>query len=74
MHRMTTYKRRIVYLSDEEWATAQTRAQRYKLTISGYFRSLIVGGSVTPVSVQEDRERTERFNSRPFTPVPKRGK
>lgn len=65
---MATQKRRVIYLSDEEWSKAQDEARRRGMTISAYFRSLIgsgeaVGGMLLTV---------ERFNTRPFRPVPKK--
>lgn len=65
---MATQKRRVVYLSDAEWAIAEAEARRHAMTISAYFRSLILPlpkGTVLTV---------ERFNTRPFTPVPRSGR
>ena len=38
MHRMSTYKRRIVYLSDEEWATLHQESKAREQTISSLIR------------------------------------
>ena len=67
---MSTKKRHVIYLSDEEWADIQLRARRLDMTASAYIRSSILGGHVTPISFQ--RELAKTFNSRPFTPVPKK--
>src|SRR6185369_5362423 len=53
MHGMATMKRRVIYLSDEDWATAQEEAKRYDSSISAYFRSLVVGGRVIPIAVRD---------------------
>jgi len=50
---MATMKRRVIYLSDEDWATAQEEAKRYDSSISAYFRSLVVGGRVIPIAVRD---------------------
>lgn len=41
MHRMATYKRRIVYLSDEEWERISTIAHDHGLTVSAEIRGRI---------------------------------
>jgi hypothetical protein len=50
---MPTQKRRVIYMSDEDWAKAQEEAARYGQTISAYFRGLVVGGRVIPISVRD---------------------
>lgn len=65
VHRMATQKRRVVYLSDAEWAIVEAEARRHAMTISAYLRSLITKqppGTLLTI---------ERFSTRPFTPVPK---
>lgn len=47
MHRMATQKRRIVYLSDEEWRTLTEQAETNGTTISAYIRSAL-GFSTLP--------------------------
>lgn len=64
---MANQKRRVVYLSNEEWEDVRQRAERLGMTMSSYIRASLVGGHVTPLSMQRD----EHFNSRPFRPVPK---
>lgn len=67
MPRMATMKRRVVYLSDEEWQELTDDARKWKTTISGAIRTHIAGH-------RADNEITVgRFNTRPFTPVPKKG-
>ena len=41
MHRMATYKRRIVYLSDEEWQSLQEKSRARGYTISEYVRRVV---------------------------------
>ena len=83
MHRMATYKRRIIYLSDEEWAGLHERATGRGFTISEYVRRLINGHDLTHSTwdaVKAGRtgepyplkDLPGSFNSRPFTPVPKK--
>jgi macrodomain Ter protein organizer (MatP/YcbG family) len=38
---MSTYKRRIIYISDEEWTGLAALAQKRKLTISATIRELL---------------------------------
>lgn len=72
---MPMQKRRVIYLSDEEWQGVKERADRMDMTMSAYIRSSLVGGHVTPLSAEKElRAIAERFSSRPFTPVPKKGK
>jgi cytochrome c-type biogenesis protein CcmH/NrfG len=85
MHRMATYKRRIVYLSDQEWEslTAKSKARGY--TISEYVRrvlnahepststwSAVKAKKTGEPVVLVGRPDPRQFNSRPFTPVPKK--
>jgi hypothetical protein len=52
MHRMATYKRRIVYLSDKEWAEIAATARGMDMTASAYIRTLILGTRIgSPVTV-----------------------
>jgi len=84
---MATMKRRIIYLSDEQWESLQAQARGEATTISNLIRHglALVPQSLSrgPATVEfhapatltgaemAKRER-ERFNSRPFTPVPKK--
>jgi hypothetical protein len=94
MHRMATYKRRIVYLSDEEWRMVGQIAEQRGRTISGHIRALLKnwgdsaykGDDLPPgillaeasanaaVAIDDMSEAYRSINSRPFTPVPKKGK
>jgi hypothetical protein len=86
MHRMATYKRRIVYLSDEEWEAVSAKSQARGFTISEYIRRILNGndlGHSTWTAVKAQRTGAEhiplkgrpgepnRYSTRPFTPVPK---
>ena len=82
MYRMATYKRRIVYLSDEEWEALRAQARGETTTISNLIRH---GLALVPPSKASEQSTVEyhapkgaapleRFNSRPFTPVPKHRK
>jgi hypothetical protein len=72
---MPTMKRRVIYLSDEDWAKVQEEGRRREGTISSVIRALIVEDEVRreaysakhsgPITIAPD------FNRRPFTPVPK---
>jgi len=53
MHRMATQKRRVVYLSDEAWETAKSKAAKRGLSISAYIQSHLVVSA-------EDRARIEQ--------------
>jgi hypothetical protein len=50
---MPNLKRRVIYLSDEDWAAAKARSERTGLSISNMIRALIVSvyGGVVEVSV-----------------------
>jgi hypothetical protein len=83
MHRMATQKRRVIYLSDEDWAALKARAIRDRQTISAVIRSMLDDEGFDGDVGREFRARmaqpvgrvtaieAERFNRRPFTPVPK---
>jgi hypothetical protein len=79
MHRMATQKRRVIYMSDKEWAEAGRLASQMGLSVSGYLRALVVGGRIAPPAVAREMERIERdLTERPgpfaqFRPVPKPG-
>lgn len=49
MHRMATYKRRIVYFTDEEWEQTRCAAKAAGMTASARIRMLVVEGRVIPV-------------------------
>jgi hypothetical protein len=69
---MAIYKRRIVYFSDDEWRYIRERADLHGMSASAYIRSVFTSdGHVVPTS--EERAKQDRFNTRPFTPVPKPG-
>jgi hypothetical protein len=64
-------KRRVIWMDDGEWARLASEALEAELTISAYVRSLASKREAMPHAVKED---FDRFNRRPFTPVPKKGK
>ena len=66
-------KRHVIYLSYEEWADIQSRAERLDMTASAYIRSSILGGHVTPIAFQRELARSAgpAFNSRGSRPAPK---
>lgn len=69
---MDTQKRRVVYLSDPEWEDIRKRATHQGVTMSAYIRSSLIGGHVTPISLQ--REAAEgRGPFATFRPAPKPG-
>jgi hypothetical protein len=90
---MPTQKRRVIYLTDEQWADLQAQARGERTTISNLIRhgmalipktdhadeSPVEFHAPKPIgrvtSITEDasglRIEAERFNRRPFTPVPK---
>jgi len=82
MHRMSTQKRRIIYVSDEEWATWRSQAAEEGRTVSDWVRFHVVDRIVLHdvfntkgVVVAENTTTVnpaDRFNTRPFTPVPKK--
>ena len=59
-------KPRTVWFSDEEWALLKTHAKETGETVSGVIR-----GWWTAAARPKDAT-ADRFNTRPFTPVPKR--
>ena len=81
MHRMATMKRRVIYVSDDEWANWQREAAAEERTISDWVRFHVVDkvvihdvARINGVVVGETRNvinPADRFNTRPFTPVPK---
>lgn len=78
---MATYKRRIVYLSDEEWGKAVSQSKARDMSASSYIRALIIGEaanakSMTTAPMVFPRSTLQTFEvtfpeERPFTPVPK---
>jgi hypothetical protein len=72
-------KRRVIYMSDEDWAETIRQAKQRETSASAWLRSLVVGGRILPQAFVDEMERiaanpTPGFNTRPFTPVPKKGK
>jgi hypothetical protein len=49
---MATYKRRVVYLSDDEWAALETEAHERRTTISALIRGRLQGGGPEPVAAE----------------------
>lgn len=70
---MATMKRRVIYLSDEEWERLKTRATELGLTISAYLRTVAkIAGTESGVSYEVRTKPTEaRYDMRPIRPVPK---
>lgn len=72
---MATYKRRIVYLSDEEWAWLVEEAKASELSVSALIRSMLaVPGLGTNAAYDERAKRMEEISRaivRSFPPVPK---
>lgn len=93
---MATMKRRVIYLSDEQWEYLKIEAAAEGKTVSAMLRKgvtlvhpradeLAVTRDGVPESTIDSARRThtghrdgnpgaasDRFNSRPFRPVPKR--
>jgi hypothetical protein len=63
-------KRRIVWLTDEEWEGIQGRAKTYGMTASAYIRSAAVGGHLIPLAIQADLAKIAG-RAPEFRPVPK---
>lgn len=61
-------KRRTVFFTDEEWADAKERADLNGMTLTDYIRSSVIGGSVTPKSIEKEM-RSPIFAA--FRPAPK---
>ena len=72
-------------MSDEEWAGITYRASQRGVTASAFLRALAGGGFIIPQSIVEEvrgpyvgavrpKAVEGRFNTQPFTPVPKKGK
>jgi len=53
MHRMATMKRRVIYMSDDEWALAQTQASDRGMTVSAYVRLQAVTGIALTTGLRE---------------------
>jgi hypothetical protein len=81
---MGTYKRRVIYMSDTEWSALDSEAHDRRTTISAVIRHAVhlrdhpgdqawsKANQTVPLA---EREVTNSgFRSRPFTPVPKKGK
>jgi hypothetical protein len=68
-------KRRVIYLTDEQWADLQAQARGERTTISNLIRH---GMALVPNPQHAEDSPVEfharRFNSRPFTPVPKKAR
>ena len=76
-------KRRVIWLDDEAWDIAERRGKPLGMTRSRYISALVHAGIYTmeeglTFTTMSDVERLsygdEHFNTRPFTPVPKKGK
>lgn len=50
---MATYKRHVIYLSDEEWKEIKSHAQDADTTMSAYIRSRLVDGPVPTMTLTE---------------------
>jgi macrodomain Ter protein organizer (MatP/YcbG family) len=75
MYRMATQKRRIIYLSDEDWARLGAKSRAEKRTISALIRDLLEDAPrdrAEAAAWEGTSPDLRPFNSRPFTPVPKR--
>ena len=66
MHRMATQKRRVIYLSDQQWKAATERAAAFDISISAYIAKLI--------EWRQPEAGSARDPFREFRPVPKPGK
>jgi len=76
MRPMATRKRRVVYLTDAEWADALAQAKRAGVTASSYVAGLIgsrppVVGTPGPVGPGPDPVGPVGPMIRPITPAPK---
>lgn len=67
MHRMATKKRRIVYLTDQEWEAARRQSRPFLMSASTYIASLITGGRIIPAAVVEEAEEKVRDIARGMT-------
>jgi hypothetical protein len=66
MHRMATQKRRVIYLSDMEWAKIGERSEAFGLSRSAYIGKLI--------EWRQPEADSARDPFREFRPVPKPGR
>jgi len=56
---MSTQKRHLVELSEDDWIAAQRQAAAMGMSVRGYVRALINGGRVIPPAVREEHERID---------------
>ena len=70
-------KRRVIWMGDEDWAGLTGYAEAQGDTVSGLVRrmfhqtrGILSGSPAAPFG----NAVADRFNSRPFTPAPKKGK
>lgn len=66
MHRMATQKRRVIYLSDEEWAKVGERSSAFGLSRSAYIGKLIEWRQPGPAYI-ETGARGEEADGFPYT-------
>lgn len=49
---MSNQKRRVIYMTDQEWADVQSRAKERGLSASEYIRAAVAPTAVTPAFAQ----------------------
>ncbi len=70
---MSTQKRRVIYMTDQEWAGLIERAKLRDISASEFIRASIGGGFLTPESFLADPKMRDLLGKTPleFNPVPK---
>jgi hypothetical protein len=65
---MSNQKRRVIYMTDQEWADLEGRAKKRGISASAYIRASVGGGFITPRDLLTDPAFAQ------YRPAPKGGR